>query len=336
MRKAPPVLFLLLAILFGGQAALLLNRSPEASTPSPDPTTLPTPLPTETDLPSPTQTPTPTPTPTQLPPHEDPSSPLYAFAGIGAWVDTYDFGVITPEQTIPDLVSKGVRTLYLQTGRWREDYVIAPEVASWLPAAKQAGLKVVGWYVPSYSDMQRDIDRTVAIQSYNADGERFDAVGVDIEYREEVAGQTWNDRVVQHLNQVRQHLPNATIAAITPPPLQMEIAPRYWAGFPWERIAAKVDAWVLMAYWHPRDCDAEPNHCPEPYARVNAQKFRSLSETSLMPLHLVGGVASEVTADEVRDFVSGANSSDAVGISIYDVVTMRGSGFWPLLKAFEP
>jgi hypothetical protein len=334
MRKAPPVLFLLLAILFGGQATLILNRSGEATAPSPDPTTLPTASPTPTDLP--TETLSPSPTPTQLPPHEDPSSPLYAFGGIGAWVDTYDFGVITPEQTIPDLVSKGVRTLYLQTGRWRENYAIAPEVASWLPAAKQAGLRVVGWYVPSYSNLQRDVARTVAIKNYSSDGERFDAVGVDIEYREEVAGQTWNDRVVQHLNQVRQQIPKATVAAITPPPLQMEVAPAYWAGFPWKKIAAKVDAWVLMAYWHPRDCNAEPDHCPEPYARVNAQRFRSLSDAAIMPLHLAGGVANEVTAGEVRDFVSGATASDAVGISIYDVVTMRGTGFWSLLRAFEP
>lgn len=335
MRKASPILFLLLAVLFVGQAGVLLGRSSTASSPGDgEPTPTPTPTLTIDESPSPSASATPSPSPSRTDLDDPSDSPAArVIGGLGAWVDTYDYPSLDPANTVRDLVADGVDTLYLQTGRWRSETAVAPEVANWLPVAKDAGLRVVGWYVPAYDDMSRDVARAAAIATYRAKGARFDAVGIDIEYRDNVSGDAWNEAVITHATRVRAKIGNAILIAITPPPLQMEVAPGTWHGFPWERIAEVADGWVLMAYWDKRDCPSVPDHCPEPYARVNARKFAELVKVK-MPLHLAGGVADNITISEVADFVRGADASSAVGISLYDVVTMRGR-YWAQLRRFS-
>src|SRR5439155_25722704 len=89
---------------------------------------------------------------------------LTAFRGLGAWVDLYDYPKLDPETSIADMHTHRVRTLYLQTGRWNKpepkasDAFMDPALMErWLVAAHAAGIKVVGWYLPAYDDMLRDI-----------------------------------------------------------------------------------------------------------------------------------------------------------------------------------
>ena len=108
-----------------------------------------------------------------------------AFRGLGAWVDVYDYPALSPATAVADLQAHGVRTLYLGTARYDSaaDILYPDDVAAWLAAAHAAGIRVVGWYVPDYADLTRDVRRTLAIATYvSPAGQRFDAIGIDIEY----------------------------------------------------------------------------------------------------------------------------------------------------------
>jgi hypothetical protein len=126
-----------------------------------------------------------------------------AFRGLGAWVDVYDYPALSPATAVADMKAHGVRTVYLGTARYDSaaDIRYPDDVAAWLAAAHAAGIRVVGWYVPDYADLARDVRRTLAIAAYvSPAGQRFDALGVDIEYQPAGASPAaWNQAVATHL-----------------------------------------------------------------------------------------------------------------------------------------
>ncbi len=113
--------------------------------------------------------------------------PYLPFRGLGTWVDVLDYNdpELVPTTAVAVMKTWGdVRTLYLSTGRFdsAEDFYDEEAMAAWLDAAHAAGIRVVGWYVPGYGDLDRDVRRVVAIDDYvSPTGQRFDGIGVDIE-----------------------------------------------------------------------------------------------------------------------------------------------------------
>jgi len=293
----------------------------------------------------PTPTPTPAPRPAVKPkprPAKKIGPNITAFRGLGAWVDIYDYNDVVPEDAVADMQAKGVKTLYLQTGRWNtqakdpsnESFEDATLVARWLEAAHAHGIKVVGWYLPAYDDLARDVRRTVAIAQYRSGtGQPFDALAIDIEYRQQMPSQTaWNAAVAEQARQVRAVLGSKyPIGAITPAPLQMEVRPQYWAGFPWVQLGASADVFMPMAYWSFRDdCSSNPDHCAYGYTKGSVDKVRELTGRPNVPVHVIGGVANAVTTQEVRDFVSAAARAGVYGGSLYDYRT-TSSDYWAVL-----
>src|SRR5437867_12185386 len=126
----------------------------------------PTPEPSPTPT---TPTPTPKPKPKPAPVRRVAGPSLAAFRGLGSWVDLYDYEFLEPESSVADMAARGVKTLYFQTARWNKP---APDDSAafqdkalaerWLTAAHAHGMKVVGWYLPAYDDMSRDVRRTRA------------------------------------------------------------------------------------------------------------------------------------------------------------------------------
>lgn len=258
---------------------------------------------------------------------------LALFGGLGAWVDLYDYAALDPVASVAMLRSHGVRTLYMQTGRHNSKAGITPVAGDWLIAAHRAGIKVVGWYLPDYADMSRDLARTVSIARARFKGHRFDGVGIDIEEKSHVKGRDeWNRRVARHAAQVRARLGRTyPITAITPTPLGMAVAPARWAGFPWRSLAASTDVMMLMSYWSYRDdCPANKDHCAYGYTRGNVERVRALVGKNV-PIHVVGGVGDVIDATEVADFVRAARESKVFGGSLYDLRT-TADAFWGLLE----
>lgn len=260
---------------------------------------------------------------------------LDVFGGLGAWVDVYDFAGLDPRATVAIMKRNHVRTLYVQTGRLdRGDDDVYPAVGPWLVAAHDAGIEVVGWYLPSYATVSNEVRRTVAIARYRYRGEKFDGLGIDIENKDHVRHvPTWNERVAEHAARVRASVGRSyPIAAITSTPLGMRIAPTRWAGFPWRALASSSDVLMLMNYWSYReDCPARPEHCAGAYTRGNVAQARALSGKPDMPVHVIGGVGDAITVDELGEFARAAIESKAFGASLYDFRTTQEL-FWVVLS----
>jgi len=257
------------------------------------------------------------------------------FSGLGVWVDQFDFANLGAVQSIATMRANDVHTLYIQSGESSTTDAVLPDVGPWLVAAHQAGIKVVAWYLPHYSDVKLDVARTVAAARYGFMGQHFDGVGVDIEYRRAVKGPEWMTRVAQQMQLVRSALgARYPLAAIPPPPLQMAVAPGFWAGFPWASLGRSSSEIILMDYWSARgDCPENPSHCAYGYTKDNVLQTRALTGNRV-PVHVIGGVGSRITAPDVAAFVKGARDAHADGASLYDFATTDRS-WWRVLRALR-
>lgn len=261
---------------------------------------------------------------------------LRPFRGLATWVDAYDYG-LNPETSIADMKARGVRTLFLSTGRFSSSTNIAyPALAGrWLDAAHANGIKVVGWYVPGYGDLARDLRRVVAIERFvSPGGQRFDAIGINIErfrnpgdpigeFTGEVFKDTFMIRLVTNLEQVRAATHLMT-SAIVPTPYTTDPGNR-WSGFPWASVGRYSDVTVPMVLWSFR---TNPDGSALTEAQVRAYVSNEIVRTRGLTgdaVHVEGGVAGEgrtpVTAERVRGFVNGAFDGGAKGGSQYDHAT---------------
>ncbi|MFA5889953.1 MAG: Ig-like domain-containing protein [Actinomycetota bacterium] len=266
-------------------------------------------------------------------------APTTAFKRLGVWIDIWDYGVnrgLDPATEIPKLRDHGVRTIFIETARSSDSsaFVRKSALPGWIERAHAAGIKIVGWYLPWYCDtMDTDVSRTVAIARYRTpNGQAFDGLGIDIEYRRgcDYDNHLFNAGIVEHLRRVRAGAGGTyPIVAITPAPLQMEVSPSSWAGFPWASIGRYSDAVAPMGYWSYRtDCDTKPEHCAYGYSLGNTTEARRLTG---LPVHLIGGVGDDVTTSEVADFVKAATNARAYGGSLYDLRTTKSS-YWTSLE----
>lgn len=259
---------------------------------------------------------------------------LDVFRGLGAWIDLYDMH-LKPVETVARMRAAGVRTLYIQTGRTNTRTAVDPRVGAWLHASHAAGIKVVGWYLPYYRHVQRDVNRTVAIARYSWKGHRFDGLGIDIEFRSQKQSiASWNTNVAAHAAAVRAAVgPHYPVAAIPIPPLQMALRPNAWASFPWKQISKHSDALMLMAYWSERrGCPQIERHCAGLWTRANVQQARRLAGRSDVLIHVIGGIGNAISLPELRAFIAGAKAARADGASIYDVAT-TSPAMWRSLAA---
>jgi hypothetical protein len=259
------------------------------------------------------------------------------FRRLGTWVDVFDYASLDPASEVPRMASRGVQVLLLSTARFNgaSDFYDAAEAGEWLDAAHRAGIKVVGWYLPAYGDMARDVRRTVAIARFvSPTGQRFDAVGVDIERLDEVSLSQFNTLLVTHLAQVRSRV-DAMIAAIVPSPHATDPGNR-WVGFPWASVGRNSDVMVPMALWSFRANPDGSAYTPDQvYSWVLDQVQRARASTG-RPVSVEGGVddpgseRTPVTADRVSRFIDAAIDGRAIGGSHYDYAT-TASSLWPVL-----
>jgi hypothetical protein len=257
-----------------------------------------------------------------------------AFRDLGAWVDLFDYG-LDAHDAIAAMRSHGVKALYLQTARYNSsaDILYPDKVDAWLLEAHRAGIKVIGWYLPAYSEyLDIDVRRTVAIAKYRSPvGQAFDALGIDIEYKGKTSSAAeFNSGIVTHLDRVRSGAGSSfTVAAIVPSPVAMALSPSSWQGFPWASIGKKAHVVMPMAYSSYRtDCSTNTAHCPYRYTIDNVNEARRLTG---LPVHVIGGVGDKLSSGQVSDFVDGARAAHAYGGSLYDYRT-TASSFWQYLS----
>jgi hypothetical protein len=269
---------------------------------------------------------------------------LRPFRRLGTWVDVYDYH-LDPAASVADMRARGVRTLFLSTARFNStnDFHDRAKAGQWLDAGHAAGMHVVGWYPPAYGDMARDVRRTVKIADFvSPGGQRFDAVGVDIERKDEVTDAQFNSRLVTHLDRVRARTA-AAIASIVPSPFTTEPG-NNWAGFPWAAVGRRSEVVIPMNLWSFRDGCAGPEVCPmsgnQVYSWVLDQTRQARSLSGGRPIHVEGGVndpgneRTPVTPWRIRRFVDAVRDAGALGGSHYDYATTTDAQ-WAALQGLR-
>jgi hypothetical protein len=270
------------------------------------------------------------------------------YAGLGTWVDGFDFGPayqasgvapnVTP-RTIDDMAASGVKTVYLQAVR---DDVRSPNgvvdralVAEFLIRAHERGIRVVGWYLPKFSDVDADVSHLRQIVDFDVFGHRFDGVAVDIEDVTDVADvNERNIRLVDLSKRLRALSGTDALGAIVLPPVLTEVVnQRFWPDFPWQELRSEYDVWLPMSYWTFRSVSSG-YHDGYTYNDESTRRLRNDLGDSNAVVHAIGGIGDLVTLEELGRFAQSLADDSAVGGSIYDWNTLTADAKTTLAGLF--
>jgi hypothetical protein len=271
---------------------------------------------------------------------------LMPYEGLGTWVDVFDYapryqndGVlpsVTPED-LPAMAALGVETLYLQAARLDDrapDGIVDVDlVGRFLQAGHEAGIRVVGWYLPKHGDNAADLERLLKIAGFEWQGHRFDGLTVDIEDVETVPDIALrNQRLIELSKALKAELgDDAVVGAGVIPPVQLEVInPAYWPSFPWAEVAPYFDVWLPMTYWSVR---REDSGWKDGYRYVveSTRRLRTNVGDPSAPVHPIAGIGDGITEDQLRDYLRSLTDTDALGGSVYDYRTTSG-GQWGVLR----
>ncbi|MBW3611374.1 MAG: hypothetical protein KY438_07570 [Actinobacteria bacterium] len=279
-----------------------------------------------------------------------PSGPdVSAYSGVGTWVDAFDYapayhrpreGPLLVPDDVDAMAARGVRTLFLQAARLDErspeGIVDRAVVATFVERAHDNGMDVVGWYLPKFADVEADLANLRLIRDFDVEGQRFDGIAVDIEYRRDVPDHAErNRRLIDLSRRFREEAPDHALGAIVYPPVLFEdIRPGFWPDFPWKELVKSYDVWLPMVYW--TEIAAESSY-GEGYRYTEAGMrtlIANLGEPSAL-IHAIGGVADASTVDDFEGFVRAAGETDVLGFSMYDYRTTSTAG-WKVLAPGPP
>jgi hypothetical protein len=271
---------------------------------------------------------------------------LDPYAGLGTWVDVYDYvpgfqadggpPSITPA-SVDDMAALGVRTLYLQAAqddaRLTGATAPRPLLGRFLRRAHAFDIQVIAWYIPKFVDVDADLRRIKALHRFRSDGEGFDGLALDIEYREGVPDPVLRNKALFAITQRARKIVGSdrALGAIVLEPLLLDVVnTNFWPGFPWKRIAPYYDVWLPMSYWTNRNSDSglkEGFH----YTDENVRLLRMKLGKRNAPVHVIGGIADTAGAKDYDGFVRAARHRHAIGWSVYDFNTTT-SGVWARLR----
>ncbi len=269
------------------------------------------------------------------------------FTGLGTWVDAYDFSreyaepatpTVTPEH-VDVMWQAGVKTIYLQAAKFGDKTpagrdILSPDlVGAILGRAHYRGMRVVAWYLPSFGDVSADVRRFVAMRDFrDKGGQRFDAIGVDIEWRGDVPNHdTRNARLVDLTKRVRAAIPNIPLSAIVLPPVVTDVInQQYWPRFPWTTLRPYYDVWQPMSYYTNRKAGTQWRSAYT-YTYENIRLTRKHLNQPYAPVSVAGGIGDKSTETDYREFIRGSKAQHAIGASIYDWRTTASSAY-PTLR----
>jgi len=268
------------------------------------------------------------------------------FEGFGTWVDAFDYAPafheggppqVTPA-SVADMADLGVRTLYLQATkndtRSPEPIVHEELVRDFLVEAHKHDIKVVAWYLPLFGDLDTDFEHLEALADFEVKGERFDGIGLDVEWTEDVPDtEERNERLIRLSERLRDLVGgDLPLAAIVFPAVQTEVVnPVLWPEFPYRRLARYYDVWMPMAYWTFRDAEYRDAYT---YTEESIRRLRDNLGDRRALVHPIGGIADISTPADYVGFLEAVEDTDSIGWSVYDYDTTT-SGSWPYLRGDE-
>ena len=115
--------------------------------------------------------------------------------------------------------------------------------------------------------------------------------------------------------------------------MQLEVInPNYWPGFPWRDLDRYYQVWQPMMYWTLRTVESGYQ---DPY-RLTTESVRRMRDLLRNPnalVHPVGGIADQVTPEQLTAFASALRDVGAIGGSLYDAATTEvNPGLWVLIE----
>lgn len=258
------------------------------------------------------------------------STSLRAYRGSGSWVSIYDTKAWRhPEAVVAKLAAHHVATLYLETGNARQtvDVVRPAVVARFVEAAHAAGIRVVGWYVPSFANSKKDVRRALAGARFQtATGARFDGFALDIESTTIRSIPLRTRRAVAFAAAVHRALPaRYPLGAITIDP----VGARYWPGYPFAALAPSVRVFLPMAYFTARTSGARHVRA---YSAANIEEIRRLVNDAAFPIHPIGGETRHASLAELRAFFAASDACKTLGSSLWEYGQTRPAQ-WSLLAS---
>jgi hypothetical protein len=243
------------------------------------------------------------------------------YSGLGTWVDIYSSSFrADPEGLVSSLARRGVRTLFVQTGNFRQrvDVVAPRQLGALVDAAHARGIAVVAWYLPDLRNPGRDFRRaSAAIAFRSSHGERFDSFALDIESTVVRQNDERTRRLLDLSGRLRAAVgPGRSLGAIIPSPVGMKLLPRYWPRFPYAPLAQTYDVLLPMTYFSYRAHGAAE---VSRYVQTSVRIIREKSGDGGVPIHVIGGLADATDAGEAAAFAQTAASCGVVGLSLYDL-----------------
>jgi hypothetical protein len=247
------------------------------------------------------------------------SRDLSAYVGLGTWLDIYAGKAAWrhPGREVAAMARDHVRTLYLQTGNYKQsvDLMRQRALGRFIDDAHAAGLRVVAWYLPSFARPAQDERRALAAVRFRSpSGQRFDGFALDIEAT--VVRPLWlrDQRLVQLSARLRSAVgPTYGLGAITPSPIGM--APSYWPGIPYRTLARFYDVFLPMAYSTLRGIQGSKSTLAYLSAMVNA--VRTGTRNPNIPIHLIGGLSEAMGGHETAGFMRAVVDCAPLGYSLY-------------------
>jgi hypothetical protein len=254
------------------------------------------------------------------------------YAGLGAWVDTYDYvpasgGTAKSPAVQPGdvdaMAAAGIRTIFIQASRpdaTAASPLVDPSLlAEFVLRAHARGMRVVGWYLPELGDVDADLARLKAIANFRVLNHGLDGVALDIEDTTTVPDlDARNQALVDLSTRLRAALPGQAIGAVVLPPVLTEVVnPAYWPAFPWAAVSTLFDVWLPMSYWTYRKADSG-YHDGYTYDAESIRRLRLDLGQPAAVVHAIGGLAAEASPAELDAFVRSLVDSGAIGGSVYD------------------
>ncbi|MFN2524906.1 MAG: hypothetical protein ABR505_01365 [Actinomycetota bacterium] len=252
---------------------------------------------------------------------------LSAYEGVATWIDIYNPRLWkTPAVTIRRLARKGASTVFVQTTNYSQRGLLwdPSGVAEFIDSAHKAGLKVVGWYVPSFARPKIDLRRSLAAIDFETPtGGRFDSFALDIEATAVRSIWLRNHRLLRLTREIRAATGSKyPLGAVIP-----DATSHYWPDFPYRELHRAYDVFVPMGYW---TFQAHGAKAVNDHTEKNIRTIRRRTRDPRVPIHLIGGLAGDAGRREVSAFVKTARQHRVLGASLYDF-PITGRGDWSAL-----
>ena len=254
-----------------------------------------------------------------------PRADAAVFGGLGTWIDIYDGPLFaTPERTAARIANRGVKVVWVETANDRApaDVMRPAQLGRLVDGLHARGIRVIAWYLPGHVNQALDVRRSLAMLRFRtATGQMFDGVALDIESTRLRNVPLRSRRAVALAQRLRQEAGVTPLAIVPFNPRGLERRPSTWPRFPWAELAATSDAFAPMAYTGGalKGFDATYGYVTRAIRLLRAQ-----TGNPEVPIHVAGGVADRMGAEELAGFVAAVSDDGAVlGVSLYDWQTTR-------------